>query len=960
MSAEQAAEFGGSGACGVPGDLGSDGSGPAAASFSLSLFPFLRCPAFHFAGAFLAFSCVEAKLSSRRVINLIDLSAGASARVAARDGSSVRETQSERKEYADLKTVTRSMRRSSSDRSCGNGTPMKVLIAEEMAKEGDTNQKTTSVVEKLMGLDDDAAFPKSVQPSNRRRFPDGHFSAMLARVNNQMPFDKHICLVENMEYKDVYEVGYQPPRSEHLSNELPQRRRPHEDHDKKRMDLVRQKFVEAKHLASHKNLLQSKEFHEALEVLNSNKHLFLKFLEEPNSLFAKQSSEFHSAPTSPQRKRITVLKPTKSVEMKGEKQIKNQQEQTVNGSRIERSNIHRRSNSVGGHVKAQRPPQHTRIVVLKPSSTITSMEHFQKNGHDNLDDSGAPVISRHLSDEINWSAQVMCHQHDESFRDCMHSNMFIRDRAYYGYDEDGSSISDSEIGHPTSRHSWEYIYRFSNPYFGSCSPESLVTREAKKHTSDRWPIVSSNEISQEKVLVRRSLSTLGEMLAMSDMKKKGAAEQAVTNTSDQLCTNEPRHTVPSKCSVDGDGESTLKKMSRSKSVPVSSAAFDSLQLDDGCSNPEHEEPTSSKEEIKPKNGKSSLKGKISSFFLKRKKSGNDKLSPSSLGALGSRVPLASNASTVNSDVSQTEWNSLQEDVASENLERSDITHAVASVNELEVTSSSSKSPVITLEKALSFEIRNSHYDQPSPTSVLDASFEDASEKTPNSSENAITAKQEPLSRSLPIGSIARTLSWDDSSQEATLCSAKGDSCEQDQYEFIEKIISSAGFGNEKISNIFVRWHSHDFPLGATVLDQFLERKVEDAKCRERRSNQRLLIDSVNAALLDIGQSKLWGAYPCMERHVNNAQRVATCHMLVADEVWRLVKGWLSDDAGNKYMVNVVDNAGLVADWVVDKEIQGRSWPEALRLEVDEISKEICRDVLDELVGEAFSELAGCH
>uniref|UniRef100_J3LJW9 Uncharacterized protein n=1 Tax=Oryza brachyantha TaxID=4533 RepID=J3LJW9_ORYBR len=201
----------------------------------------------------------------------------------------------------------------------------------------------------------------------------------------------------------------------------------------------------------------------------------------------------------------------------------------------------------------------------------------------------------------------MCHQHDESFRDCMHSNMFIRDRAYYGYDEEGSSFSDSEIGSPTSCHSWEYIYRFSNPYFSSslshasCSPESLVTREAKKHTSDRWPIVSSNEINQEKELVRRSLSTLGEMFAMSDMKKKETTEQAVTDTSDQLCTNEPRLAVSCKCSVDGDGESTLKKMSRSKSVPVSSAAFDSLRLDDGCSNPEHEEPTSSKEEIKPKN-----------------------------------------------------------------------------------------------------------------------------------------------------------------------------------------------------------------------------------------------------------------------------------------------------------------------------------------------------------------------
>ncbi|KAG8073432.1 hypothetical protein GUJ93_ZPchr0006g42717 [Zizania palustris] len=867
-------------------------------------------------------------------------------------GSPVRETQSDCKEYADLKTLTGSVWRSLSDRSCGSGAPMKVLIAEEMTKEGDTNQKTTSVVARLMGLDD-VALPKLVQHSNMRRFPDGHLSSTLARINSQMSFDKHTGFVENVEYKDVYEVGYQPLSSEHLSNEFPQRRRLHEDHDKKRMDLVRQKFVEAKQLASHENLLQSKQFNDALEVLNSNKDLFLKFLEEPNSLFGKQTGEFHYAPASPQTKRITVLKPTRSVEIKGEKAIKRHQDQTVNGTRVERSNIHRKPNSC--HAKAERPPQHTRIVVLKPTLAITSVGHFQKNGHDDLDDSEAPVISRHSSDEIDWSLQDMCHQHDESFRGCMLPNMFPKDRAHYEYaEEDGSSFSDSEVGSPTSRHSWDYIYRIGNPYFGSslshasCSPESLVTREAKKHTSDRWPIVSSNEVSQEKVLVRRSLSTLGDLLAMSDMKTKEASEQVVTGTSNQLCSNEPRLVVQSKCYIDGENrESSLKKISRSKSVPVSSAAFDSLRLDAGCSNPQDEEPTLPKEEIKPKNGKSSLKGKISSFFLKHKKAGKDKLAPSPLGALGSRVPLANNESIVNSDVSQPECTSLQDNVASENLEKLGIAPTVVPGNEPKATSSSSKSP-ISLEKALLFEIRNSHLDQPSPTSVLAASFEEP----PNSSESAIVTKQEPLSRSLPIGSIARTLSWDDSSQEATLCSSKGDNHEQEQHEFIEKILSSAGFGDEKTSDIFVRWHTLDFPLGTALYDQFLERKVEDAKGRERRSNQRLLIDSVSAALLDIGQSKLWGAYPCTE-----PQSVATGDVLVVDEVWRLVKGWLSDDDGEEHMVNAIDNVGLAADWVVGREIQGRAWPETRRLEVDEISKEICGEIMAELVGEAFSGLA---
>ncbi|XP_021301705.1 uncharacterized protein LOC110429684 isoform X1 [Sorghum bicolor] len=884
------------------------------------------------------------------MINLFELSVGASAKVSSRDGSPVRGTQSERKEYVGSKAhdlcrqLTGSTRRSSSDRS--GGTPMKMLIAQEMAKEGDANQKTTNVVARLMGLDDNVDLPKHVVPSNRRSFPDGHLSATMARVNNQISFEKHTSSAEDVEYKDVYEVGYQPPRGD----EYP-RRRPNEDHDKRRMDLVRQKFVEAKRLASHDNILQSKEFHDALEVLNSNKDLFLKFLEEPNSLFTKQSGGHNSAPTSPQRKRITVLKPSKSVELKGDKAIKRMKNHAVDGNRIERSNVHK---SDAAHVKEDRLPKHTRIVVLKPTSVITSTEQSEQNYHADLDDSEAPGLSRHLSDEIDWSVHGICRHHTESLQGCIQSNLFSADRPYHRYAEEES---DSDIGTPTSHHSWEYIYQFSNPYFGSlshasCSPESHVTREAKKHASDRWAIVPSSEISQQKVPVRRSLSTLGEMLAMPDMKKEEVADQASPDANThQLC--EPTGGVSSNSAVDeGEGERSLRKISRSRSVPVSSTAFDSLRLDGGRLDAQHKEPTVPKE-VKPKNGKSSLKGKITSFFSKRKKAEKEKANPSPLGTLNSRASSASTVAVGKSDVPQHVCTSLQDDVASENLEEQ-FNHGPIGVPVDEPEAPSvSKSPA-SHEKALSFEIRTSHFDQPSPTSVLDLQFEDISEKSPISSESAITAKQEPLSRSLPIGSIARTLSWDDASQEAPLCSTKGDNLEQEQYEFVEKTLTSAGFCNEKVQDIFVRWHSLDCPLNPAVLDQLLERKVEDAKCRERRSNQRLLIDSVNAALLDIGQSKLWGAYPCTARH-SNAPGVATCDVLVTDEAWRLVKSWLFDDEND--IAGLGDYPGLAADWVVGKEINGKGWPEMLRLEVDEISKEICEEVLGELVGEAFSQLA---
>nr|BAK01535.1 predicted protein [Hordeum vulgare subsp. vulgare] len=639
--------------------------------------------------------------------------------------------------------------------------------------------------------------------------------------------------------------------------------------------------------------------------------------------------------------------------MKSENALKRQQNHAVHGSRTEKSNLHRKPNA--GHAKAERCPQHTRIVVLKPTSAITSAEQFQQNGHGNSDDSDTPVVSRHVSDEIHWSAHGMCHQHDECLQGSIQSNMVGRDRSYYDRAEEGrSSFSGSEHGSPTSCHSWDYIYRFSNPYFGSslshasCSPEAHVAREGKKHASDRWPRASSNEIIREKVPMRRSLSTLGEMLAMSDMKKEDVVDQVAPNASSQLCGNEPRVAVPSNCSVDGaEGENSNKKISRSKSVPVSSSAFDSLRLDARSSDSQHREATTPKEAAKPRNGKSSLKGKISSFFSMRRKAGKEKPITSPSGSLNGRVPVDSDVVV---GVSRSACTGLQDDVASENLEdKYQYATIVLPVKESEALSSSKA--LISLEKAHSFEIQNSHFDEPSPTSVLDALFEDRNEKSASSSESAITAKQEPLSRCLPIGSVARTLSWDDSSsEEAAPCSSKEeDSHEQEQYEFVEKILSSAGLCSVTTSDVFARWHSLDSPLAPNVPDQFLERKVEDAKRRERRSGQRLLIDSVNAALLDIGQSTLWSAYPCAGPVANVSRRDEP----VADAAWRLVKGWLSDDEASNN--GLPGNVGVAADRVVGEEIEGRGWSEMLRLEVDDMTKQICGDVLGEVVEEALSE-----
>ncbi|KAI4341622.1 hypothetical protein MLD38_026321 [Melastoma candidum] len=99
-----------------------------------------------------------------------------------------------------------------------------------------------------------------------------------------------------------------PTIPKHESQPTQKGRQSRSKHEKK-MDLVRQKFVDAKRLVTDEKLRHSREFHDALEVLSSNRELFLSFLQEPYSLFSGNLYKFQSLPR--ETKRITILRPSK-------------------------------------------------------------------------------------------------------------------------------------------------------------------------------------------------------------------------------------------------------------------------------------------------------------------------------------------------------------------------------------------------------------------------------------------------------------------------------------------------------------------------------------------------------------------------------------------------------------------------------------------------------------------------
>ncbi|XP_008809662.1 uncharacterized protein LOC103721293 isoform X2 [Phoenix dactylifera] len=962
-----------------------------------------------------------------RMINIFDLSSTGMAGTklltdkAHRDGSPVHRNQPDVKKalhpaglYVDGKQIASDLRKSSSIKKSG-GTLVKMLIAQEMSKQTELNRKPPSVVARLMGLDDDLPATKPVLVANKRNTQEGYSRTTLTgpfqghKQQEDVYFNKPMPCEnahEKMEYRDVFEVWQQPSRTNRIKDQPLQKGRYNKDQNEKRMALVRQKFMEAKRLATDERLLQSKEFQDALEVLSSNKDLFIKFLEEPNSLFSKQIRELYMVPPAPQTQCITVLKPSKTVETQGEKLVKKQQYPRVDEGGWETNKPYWSKRFTNSEAESMSQP--TRIVVLKPSpgkphdmktkvnSRIMSPEPPQQSDvYESLEDNEAidpREVAKGTTQQMRES--LSCHRRDDSLLSSLYSNgyggdesSFCKSENDYMGDEDGSN-SDLEIVTPTSQHSWDYVNRFGSPFsvssFGraSCSPESSVIREAKKRLSERLALVASNGTGQEQMQMPRSSSTLGEMLAIPGVKKEEGGVGGLTSSSSKLFGGDDELRAPAACSSIGrtnigDGQCPPLTLSRSKSVPVLSSVLENIGLSFEASNSEINKPIATKEVAKSKNEKSSFRGKVSSFFFPKRR---EKPIPSPLVGSDDRCHSGSVETIVdkNDDLSKSVHNSLLMESPPVNLEEESACtapptlpsdgsrqgyfscQATLSLEEPRTSGNLSQNQ----EKFRSSKNSGTNCDQPSPTSVLDAPFEDdANDNVVQSSESANAGQQQALSRSSPFESVARSLAWDDTRQETLTTDpsklnralSKADNEEQERFMLVQKLLSSAGLNSEKSDMVFASWHSVDSPLDPILLDKFLDRKEEEAKSRERRSNQRLLFDCVNAALLEIGRTTLLSAYPWKGAY-HHAQKNTSPGTPFAVEVWGLLRNWFSGEG--KHVTCEADNSNLLMDRVLRREVEGRGWAESLRSEIDEISIEIGGEVLEDLVRDALVDFAG--
>ncbi|CAN6232936.1 unnamed protein product [Urochloa humidicola] len=835
-------------------------------------------------------------------------------------------------------------KRSNSPTKRSGGTPVKMLMEQDMWKEGMPDEEPLNVVARLMGLHD-----APVQQSNFT------FGTQFDKEYRSGGFEENYRNIKPKKESKCHQNQKAEPRHQHMWNgfsDQPSRinssQSKHQGNEaccERRMSLVREKFAEAKRLATDEKLLHSKEFQDALQFLSSNRDLFLEFLDEPNPLLSSNHYEFQPVAPPSEVKKITILKPSEPTKRKGSVLVGRQL--FSDGDESER-NRYRRHQSLDVSPANSNLSEPTKIVVLKPGvvnshdariarSPLSSAEDSEDESMMTVDET---VCSRKLAKEITWQMRMRLKdkQDEESMLSCEYPDFYIGDDSFskseveIAKEMSGETSEDLEFGTPTSGRSWDFLSRSGSPYSASCSSqtslrrEPSVVREGKKKILERWSMVSSTVSSEEEMEGRRSAGTLGDMLAIPKVKDQEEIEgETLESQASELEAEEPFSCLP-----------------RSRSLPVTLSGIESNRVASGSQ-------VAQKERIKRS---SSFREKVSSLFSKNKKSTREKVEPS----VSSR--LEHGVAVTNGDVKEG-WNHLVLDNCQKqntclNTDEKNITQGlVTSSCHNNGTADIAAKDISSMSSLGAPGIFGDPQDQPSPVSVLDGPFIcDNSRRLLYSSENFITSSPQALSRSPLIGSFSRSLSWEDpplevmspNSLRLSRLFSKADE-DLDSLTFIQKLVQSCDMDREGC--ILAE------PLDPKLLEKFSDYQDEGV-LGKRRSKQRLLFDAVNEALAELTSMAQLAAYP-WGRSFSLEQRDCEngSNNSAAEEIWRVIRNW---SILEKYPPGEAIERNLLLEMILKRELAEADSTDTTRLEIFELNTTVCAMVLEDLVEETLLDL----
>lgn len=496
-------------------------------------------------------------------------------------------------------------------------------MEQKMSKQMASERKPPGVIARLMGLD--AVPAQRLNPILPRQQKNHLYPE---RTNMQCVQSLQAHTNEERKYKDVYEVQNHASRTTYFKDESLSVGRFHDQLSEKKMSLVQNKFMEARCLAKNQNLHQSKDFWDAIKVLNSDTDTFLEFLQETNLL-----SDYLPNMTNC----ITVLKPTITLDASNENQLK--KESTL--AEVKVCSRNRNMETIDSIPPSLSHP--TKIVVLKPSPSKSNLKElissptlqkrspnseypFEELGNYETNETRkmAKKITQQMRDSFGSS-----NRRDESLPFSSLSNRYIGDdssfRSEYMYiEEEFGKSSYPQAVNPTSHHLWDYTRRVTSPHSSSScsrasiSPESSVIREAKKRLSDRLAMVATDGTIQEQKKVQRSSSTLGEMLAISEARnERENYDEFVPNNRSSVEIQD----MKGESSLSGSKSQSInlkemphRSLQKSLSLPSSPVVYGNIE--------KHLDVQ--KETTKTKGLKYSIRGKVSGFFSWNKKSTQEK------------------------------------------------------------------------------------------------------------------------------------------------------------------------------------------------------------------------------------------------------------------------------------------------------------------------------------------------
>ncbi|CAD6203146.1 unnamed protein product [Miscanthus lutarioriparius] len=498
--------------------------------------------------------------------------------------------------------------------------PMKILIDEEFSNDVNARHISPGAVGRLMGLD---SLPSS-GIHNQHRHNQSHApktSPGSSHARNGLHEDiPHRSSADTIDVFEVMEAAktkmHRSPRSK-IGNTTSRS----DKVDSADIDFIRQKFMDAKRLSTDESLQMSEEFNETLDALVSNRDLLLEFLQKIDPA-VRRDLHNHGSPSSAANC-ITILKPSRRnhfIDMdniypqeKGAESIFNEQKEVKHSLRKPYSNVplqSQKEDSCSIRQKLSRPSHQentgkrgcpTRIVVLKPNfekphdieETLPlhhKIPHSDYRSHKECPEVGrwTPYTEDYLcqvplEDSVSRMGKGSREIATEITKQMRAARGGSRKHAVKPEIRTPASDERSQfLPSVTKLKTPEAIHRYSEPCDAwassslnsspTYSTETSVSKEAKKHLSNRWKKTHQCQHQETDI---DSFSTLGDMLALSDQNASKVATHKMTS---RKCPKAGVQSdrMQSSCiyplgisSNDGWRDTATSKLTRSKSLPSS-------------------------------------------------------------------------------------------------------------------------------------------------------------------------------------------------------------------------------------------------------------------------------------------------------------------------------------------------------------------------------------------------------